>query len=290
MASTRSPLTVPPQPEPQILHLDTFQPRQPSFPLFPLLPPELRNKIWFFSLPGPRLIYLSTPSDASHPQWGCYPFSKSACFPRCAPIPLLSICRESRAIALPLYTFVTYLHPRYLVPFSPEQDIIVMDLQTLKAFMRLRTWKKKDEVDEGHGISVRRLVLNCYGDSSPYKLVSQTVRYFGNLEEVIFCWTGGEGKEGQSLEMEKSLMAERYRARNVGWSVIAGGNCWKESVVRIRIPRIVGLKYDGESEGDIEEKIWGMERMSGRNREEVACAVYWGCHELVRSGKRCPEI
>jgi hypothetical protein len=66
------------------------------FTLFPNLPPELRIKIWHFSLPGPRIIEVKPLADG--------PFSERAFhFNGAHPPPVLGACRESRGIALSVY-------------------------------------------------------------------------------------------------------------------------------------------------------------------------------------------
>lgn len=65
----------------------------PTFTLFPGLPPELRIKIWYHSLPGPRII-----EAACDPQ-GPSSFS----FNGAHPPSVLRACRESRDTALSVY-------------------------------------------------------------------------------------------------------------------------------------------------------------------------------------------
>lgn len=178
----------------------------------------------------------------------------------------------------------------------------MMDLDALKAFMRFRFWKNGR--DEGYtqrrGRGVRRLALRCgderiFGNNSEkerfYYLISQTLGYFGHLEEVILCWLGerkdgGERRNGRELELEKHLMTERHRQRRLGYGGMPGVNYGNKPV--LRIPRIVSLSA-GASEGDevLEETILGVERL---DKKEVTCAKYWHCHGLVELGQRCENL
>ncbi|PMD65516.1 uncharacterized protein K444DRAFT_608102 [Hyaloscypha bicolor E] len=128
MSSNDSSTTRTPPSESQLHQASALSPHQQTFTHFTRLPPELRNKIWHLSPPAPTS---STSPPPLHPRINSgvrLSFSKTACFPIFKSTHMLSIRHESRAIALPLHTFVTYLHPRYLVPFSRDEDIVVMDL------------------------------------------------------------------------------------------------------------------------------------------------------------------
>ncbi|KAE9371143.1 hypothetical protein N431DRAFT_294227, partial [Stipitochalara longipes BDJ] len=64
------------------------------FPQFNKLPLEIREQIWEFSLPGPRVVTLDTSRDTPVPERLCF----SRVFKARNPV-LLSTCRESRAVA-----------------------------------------------------------------------------------------------------------------------------------------------------------------------------------------------
>lgn len=75
------------------------------FTLFPLLPPEIRLKIWEAIASEPKIVELScTPTAACMPKGRWFSHSK--------PPILLTVCSESREVALMRYSTLT---------FSPEQ-------------------------------------------------------------------------------------------------------------------------------------------------------------------------
>jgi hypothetical protein len=89
-----------------------------EFTLFPELPLELRNKIWKYTLPGPRYIEFVSMYEA-----GDYPVSYPHCKDKTPPV-ALHVCRESRTEALREYSELcgscTDCPPMY---YSPKIDI-----------------------------------------------------------------------------------------------------------------------------------------------------------------------
>ena len=96
--------------------------------LFPILPPELRIKVWAFSLPQPRVVPVRCGAKSLSPS--SHDFQRSSSSSRgctsSAQIPAnLHVCRESRLEALQSY------HPSFGIArgpgqvfFDPERDIL----------------------------------------------------------------------------------------------------------------------------------------------------------------------
>ncbi|CAG8981275.1 hypothetical protein HYALB_00003873 [Hymenoscyphus albidus] len=81
---------------------------------FSSLPPGIRHQIWRFSLPGPRTLVVSPPTEAHD-----ISFSRIENHP--AP-PALFVCHESRQIALTRYRLV-FGHPNQFADL-PGGDIL----------------------------------------------------------------------------------------------------------------------------------------------------------------------
>ncbi|KAE9379376.1 hypothetical protein N431DRAFT_553610 [Stipitochalara longipes BDJ] len=84
------PLYQPGRPRP-VIKLRVLPPPLTEFHLFNKLPPELQQRIWKFSLPGPRTIFLTSPKGRS----GLEIFQ-----PKSRPPAILQVCAQSRAVAL----------------------------------------------------------------------------------------------------------------------------------------------------------------------------------------------
>jgi len=109
--------------------LDKLRARLPwlpleTFDLFPKLPPKLRNRIWKYSLPGPRLITIGLKDDgpldivdvdhgngfkshASRKNLGrsTAAFTKLREMPTLKSPVLLYVCKESRQLGLSVFDF-----------------------------------------------------------------------------------------------------------------------------------------------------------------------------------------
>lgn len=174
-----------------------------SFSCFSQLPPEVRQMIWNFAIPDPRVITIDIGKNHTERSPGRYPFfSQTACFPTCKQVGMLSACRESRFIVQEMYSLKHCLHPRYIFPVDLSRDVVLMDLKSLEAFFKPRFWKCAN--DDLGSIGIRTLAIGpLYNleecddpDGLSYiELVSTTrraLREFGTVESVVLCWVGNE--------------------------------------------------------------------------------------------------
>jgi len=127
--------------------------------------------------------------------------------------------------------------------------------------MKLRTWRKRDEVDKGEGLSVRRLVLKLdMMDHSIHELLLQAITYFGYLEKVVFClMVSGTGEGERDPYYEEALLELKDGMRSVGWTLREDVSWGMQLMGRIKIPIIMSLRIPGGSEVEMEERIWAME-------------------------------
>ena len=89
-------------------NINECQPVDAEFHQFSRLPPELREKIWWFALPAQRPLEISIRINDER---------KDSCVWAVGPFAMLKVCEQSRLIALSLY------EPRLeLYPFCCGQD------------------------------------------------------------------------------------------------------------------------------------------------------------------------
>ncbi|KAH8784373.1 hypothetical protein BGZ57DRAFT_925369 [Hyaloscypha finlandica] len=140
----------------QVLSTPTIPVEEPpslKFTLFPKLPPELRNKIWEFALPGPRKITIET--------WDCVIVHvklqhRHRQQQNKSDIPVtLHVCRDSRAIALKHYSLAFSYRLLRAVYFDFEIDTLhLVDEYALRAFTQSYDGEYEEERAE---LNVRSL-------------------------------------------------------------------------------------------------------------------------------------
>jgi hypothetical protein len=145
-----------------VLNVKPLQPpsmaMEEKFHLFTELPVELRLRVWYFSLPSPRLVLLRRiPSPIG--------FRSSTRFPNC-----LCVCKESAAVVHQYYklSFGTKLSPPSTL-FDFDQDTLLLDMYSLQYYVPGITPRNLFYSRQPHGLDteitsgdlsrVRRLAL-----------------------------------------------------------------------------------------------------------------------------------
>jgi len=147
------------QPEEEPLPQELLPPFLNEFPLFPLLSPEIRDRIWQLTLPGPRVLYVHGTKTLQGPD-NKYTVSTCSYGGKTHPA-ILSVNRESRSEAL------RHLTLKFQAYWNLKTDYIYMDVKRWGANdtqKQLADMKKRGLLNDFRNVA---LPTNILGGDTP---------------------------------------------------------------------------------------------------------------------------
>jgi hypothetical protein len=178
------------------------------FTKFPDLPPEIRQEIWKYLLPGSRIIHIKMCARADGGQ----------CFADMTENPLLlRVCQESRHFALERYQLSFEPHLRHPIYFDFSSDILYMWCEKVSSlFFERSEGSITSEVTRVKVIAIgvpptfpNHVVSKLLSFMRmAFRLMDATTR-FGNLQEIILMSPGSQ----TDPDLESYLCSEKFQTK-----------------------------------------------------------------------------
>ncbi|OAQ95907.1 hypothetical protein LLEC1_06302 [Akanthomyces lecanii] len=170
-----------------------------SFSRFSELPPELRLRIWHYSLPGPRIMPIRCGVDPLAPDSLGSLAAATGCTTTTPNPTNLHVCAESRAEAIKNYRrCFGFAHRPGHVYFNPSRDVLYFGprkgyMNTETQFRTFMTMCRSSELAAVRRVAVSDAIFwidDTYRSMTAASITMDVLRIIGlrlpNLEELVF--------------------------------------------------------------------------------------------------------